>query len=216
MTLSTAKGVFAAAISLSCIATPYAALAKFGTFSIGSVHVRLDKPLNPVQVDPVTVAPGLTITPPVPSVIPTPSVVHVEGNGVIAQTVDGANTLEQVPKAAADDMITKAGEGVSHFGGEVGKTVSHMAEELGKSFKDPFGLKKWGKERSDEWRNIINDPNADWRIWVDRILSQMTLWAIAGFAAVILVSVLISSLVTSLIMRKSLVSAIREAQSPKA
>jgi hypothetical protein len=150
---------------------------------IGPFHVDTSKPLHPVTADPVKVAPGVTVTPPVPGPIPSTPSVHVEGNGPVPALINKSDAIAHAPERGAQKAVDDAGT-----------TFAKTAHDAGEAIAKPF------RDLGDWFRGLVNQA----RDAAEAFAKGAFFWLMIGLFGTIAISVLISSIVTSLILRRSL------------
>ncbi|MDR3448833.1 MAG: hypothetical protein P4M15_03630 [Alphaproteobacteria bacterium] len=153
------------------------------TAALAGIHVDLRHPLHPVTVDPIPV-PGLhgtTITPPTPGPTPTVGAIHIEGNGEGAKVLNKTSEVAGAPEQA----IQKITAGIDH-------SVEQMTADLGNALTKPFrDIGDWFKRIFAQSEEAIKNFGA-----------QAIIWLAIGLFATIALSVVISSVVVALILRR--------------
>ena len=121
-----------AAAAIAIAATSGASAGGFGGIKIGGVTINPFNPVQPIQPPPVKVGP-VTVTPPAPSIIPSPPKVVIEGSGEIAKAAGKATDVADNARAVADKAAQDTGKALDKATQDSGKAIEKATQDIGKT-----------------------------------------------------------------------------------
>jgi len=123
------------------------------------ITVNPKKPLTPLKVEVETPDGKLKVE---PSPVPSPPVVHANGNGFFDKVINKTNDIAQKPKNWIDQKGREINDGFIHLGNEIGMM--------------------WAK-----FKHNVEKQVADWIQWLKDLAMKYGIYALAGIGALFLV-----------------------------